>query len=186
MVRVCGVFSSFSGLRRPERQSLADRFGRVGIRKESIGERFRDDGHLLGASAVIAAEVAAAQKRNAHRVQVTVADACHVDGDERRRYVRVRLQRYRRGAARKSSGRPSATVTDATPLAFARLSRRLRIRKPRRCSGAAASSFNGAAYSRSDSNPRSAVAVARTRSSDMPLMTSKGTAIATCNAAVTR
>ena len=51
---------------------------------------------------------------------------------------------------------------------------------------AAASSFNGAAYNRSDANPRSAVAVARTRSSEMPLMTIKGTAIATCNAAVTR
>ena len=154
--------------RRPESQSLADGFGGSGIREESIGERFRDDRHLLGARAVIAAEIAPAQKRNAHRVQVTVADAGHLDADdapEQRSLPSAAIPSLMR--PRKSSGRPSATVTDATPLAFARLSRTLRIRKSMspavRVSGPA-SSFNGAAYSRSDSNPRSAVAVERTRS----------------------
>ena len=50
------------------------------------------------ACAVIAAEIATAQERNAHRVQVTVADACHLDADERRRNIRFRLERYGRSA----------------------------------------------------------------------------------------
>ena len=84
---------------------------------------------------------------------------------------------------RKSSGRPSATVTATTPSAFARPSAAPRIWE---AESVAASSFIGAVYSRSDWKPRSDVAVARTRSSDMPPITSRGTAIATCSAAVTR
>ena len=76
-------------------------------------------------------------------------------------------------------------VTEATPLVFARLSRTFRIWKPV-VSPAAALISSGAAYNTSDANPRSAVAVARTRSIDMKLKTSKGTAIATCNALVKR
>ena len=70
IVRVCGGVS-VALAPATERQSLADRFAGSAIREESIGERLRDDRHLLGACAVIAAEIAAAQKRNAHRVQVT-------------------------------------------------------------------------------------------------------------------
>ena len=47
--RLRAVFSS----RHHERQPLADRFGGFGIREELVGERFRDDGHHLGARAVI-------------------------------------------------------------------------------------------------------------------------------------
>src|SRR5258705_5623611 len=79
-----------------ESQSLADGFDGSGIRKEAIGECFRDDRHPLGACAVIVAEITTPQKWNAHRVQVTVTNAGYVDADERRRYVRFRLQGYGR------------------------------------------------------------------------------------------
>jgi hypothetical protein len=71
------------------------------------------------------------------------------------------------------------------PFALARSSRTPRIRETA-FAILASSTFNGTAYNKSAANPRSAVAVERTRSSEMPLITINGTAIATCNAAVTR
>jgi len=79
---------------------------------------------------------------------------------------------------RKSSGRPSATVTDATPLVCARVSWALRTLNAA-FAPSIASSGSGAEYRSSDSNPRWSVAVARTRSSVMPLRISNGVAIAT-------
>ncbi len=77
----------------PEREPLADG---LGIRKEFVGERFRDDGHHRGAGAVVDREAAPAQERDAHRVQVAVADACHVGGGD------LRAPRSRPSASRLS------------------------------------------------------------------------------------
>src|SRR5262249_41807581 len=53
---------------------------------------------LLSACAVIPVEIATADERNAHRIQVTVTDAGHLDADARRSYARVRLERDRPSA----------------------------------------------------------------------------------------
>jgi len=167
-------------LHQRHRTSIACRSLRRFRRSGRVDRRaVRDDRHLLGPCAVIAAEIAAAQKRNAHRFQVTVADAGHLDADERRSF---RLQRYGRWAASEIKRQPIRYGCRRNALALARLSRRLRIRKSMAAalsvSGPALRS-NGAAYSSLDSNPRSDLAVERTRSTPMPPMTSRGTAIAT-------
>ena len=58
--------------------TLADH---VAAGHETIGERFRHDGHRLGARTIIGSESASAHERNAQRLQIVVADARHLDGN---------------------------------------------------------------------------------------------------------
>ena len=141
----------------------------------------------ISAPARLGGEIAPAQERNAHRVQITVTDASHVGGDEPWRDVRFRLQRYsfdavsevQRQAVRYGYGGNTTRLGEIVAGRFG-------FWKAGVLRWQTASSGSGAAYSRSESNPRSAVAVARTRSRQMPPITSNGTAIATCKAAVKR
>ena len=153
-----------------ERQPLANG---IAVRKKSRCERFGNDGHTSGRAAVLGSDAAAPQQPCAYRVEISFRDARDVSADELRAIrlrnpdvalgevdrhaVPHRHRERRRSPPRERRGRSGGR------------NRRCRAWTSRRDPARAATSP-------SVSNPKSAV---RTRSSITPLITRKGTAMAT-------